>query len=147
MLSTYSRLIFIFLNKKQHQSNCIRKFCKEYNIELQDKTLSSPVYCLEVIENTDPPLNKETEQNDENLIIDNKQDSPEEITNVTQIFQAEPMSIDPQINHKRKADQLVDEQVSDNENAPPTKKPARPTRSTRSNSSQIIIEMKKAKNK
>ncbi|CAF1473967.1 unnamed protein product [Adineta steineri] len=82
---------------------------KEYNIELQDKALSSPVYYLEEIENTDPPLNKEIERNDENLIIDNKQDSPEEITNVTQIFQGEPMSTDPQISHKRKADQLVDE--------------------------------------
>ncbi|CAF1455330.1 unnamed protein product [Adineta steineri] len=128
MLSTYSRLIFIFLNEKQHQSNCIRKVCKEYNIELQDKTLSSPVYCLKEIENTDQPLNKETEQNDENLIIDNKQDNPEEITNVTQIFQAEPMSTDPQISHKRKADQLVDEQALYKENTPPTKKPTRSTR-------------------
>jgi hypothetical protein len=55
------------------------------------------------------------------LIIDNKQGSPEEIPNVCQIIQAEPMSIDPQISHKRKADQLVDEQASDNENAPPKK--------------------------
>ncbi|CAF0872283.1 unnamed protein product [Adineta steineri] len=128
MLSTYSRLTFIFLNEKQHQSNCIRKFCKEYNIELQDKTLSSPVCCLEEIENIDPPLNKETEQNDENLIIGNKQDNPEEITNVTQIFQAEPMSTDLHISHKRKADQLVDEQALYNENTPPTKKSTRLTR-------------------
>ncbi|CAF1009503.1 unnamed protein product [Adineta steineri] len=128
MLSTYSRLIFLILNEKQHQSNCIRKFCKEYNIELQDKPLSSPVYCLEEIENTDPPLNKETEQNDENLIIDNKQDRAEKITNVSQIFQVEPMSTDPQISHKRKADQLVDEQVLYNENTPPTKKPPQSTR-------------------
>ncbi|CAF1386759.1 unnamed protein product [Adineta steineri] len=80
------------------------------------------------IENIDPPLNKETEQDDENSIIDKKQDSSTEITNVAQIIQAEPMSIDPQINQKRKSDQLVDEQASDNENAPPTKKPTRPTR-------------------
>ncbi|CAF4169922.1 unnamed protein product [Adineta steineri] len=81
-----------------------------------------------IIENIDPPLNKETEQDDENSIIDKKQDSSTEITNVAQIIQAEPMSIDPQINQKRKSDQLVDEQASDNENAPPTKKPTRPTR-------------------
>ncbi|CAF4186156.1 unnamed protein product, partial [Adineta steineri] len=99
-----------------------------YNIELQDKPSLSPIHCLEEIENTDPPLNKETEQNDENLVIDNKQDSPEEITNVTQIFQAEPMSTDPQISHKRNANQLVDEQVLYNENTPPTKRPTRSTR-------------------
>ncbi|CAF1115809.1 unnamed protein product [Adineta steineri] len=100
------------------------------NIELQDKPSSSPIHCLEEIENVDPPLNKETEQNDENLIIDKKQDSPTEIINMAQIIQTEPMSIDTQINHKRMADQIVDEQISDNENAPPTKKPTRSTRST-----------------
>ncbi|CAF1560249.1 unnamed protein product [Adineta steineri] len=142
---TAIRFLYVyFLNEKQHQSNCIRKFCKEYNIELQDKSSSSPIDRLEEIENVDPPLNKETEQDDENLFIDKKQDSPTEMINVAQIIQAEPMSIDPQINHKRKADQLVDEQASDNENAPPTKKtarptkkptqPTRPTRSTRSTS-------------
>ncbi|CAF1333975.1 unnamed protein product, partial [Adineta steineri] len=123
MLSKYSRLIVIFLNEKQHQSNCIRKFCKEYNIELQDKPSSSPIHRLEETEDTDPPLNKETEQNDENLIIDDKQDSPAQITNVSQIYQAELMSIDPQISHKRKADQLLDEQASYDENTPATKKP------------------------
>ncbi|CAF4165015.1 unnamed protein product, partial [Adineta steineri] len=129
---TAIRFLYVyFLNEKQHQSNCIRKFCKEYNIELQDKSSSSPIDRLEEIENVDPTLNNETEQDDENLIIDKKQDSPTEIINVAQIIQAEPMSIDPQINQKRKSDQLVDEQASDNENAPPPKKPTRPTRSTR----------------
>ncbi|CAF4108891.1 unnamed protein product [Adineta steineri] len=142
---TAIRFLYVyFLNEKQHQSNCIRKFCKEYNIELEDKSSSTPIDRLEEIENVDPPLNKETEQDDENLFIDKKQDSPTEMINVAQIIQAEPMSIDPQINQKRKSDQLVDEQASDNENAPPTKKtarptkkptqPTRPTRSTRSTS-------------
>ncbi|CAF1444936.1 unnamed protein product [Adineta steineri] len=88
-------LYIYLLNEKQHQSSCIRAFRKQYNIELQDKSSSSPIHRLKELENTDLPLNKEIEQNDENLIIDNKQDRPEEILNVSQIFQAERMSTDP----------------------------------------------------
>ncbi|CAF1405605.1 unnamed protein product, partial [Adineta steineri] len=93
-----------------------------YNIELQDKPLLSPIYCLAETENTDPPFNKETEPNDENLIIDNKQDSPDEIPNVFIVIPGESMSTDLQISHKRKANQLVDEEASYNENILPTKK-------------------------
>ncbi|CAF4293166.1 unnamed protein product, partial [Adineta steineri] len=116
------------LNEKQHQSNYIRKFCKECNIELEDEPSSSLIDRLEEIENIDPLLNKEIELNDENLFIDSKQDSPAEIRNISQIFQAEPMSTDPQISHKRNANQLLDEQASYDENTPPTKRPTRSTR-------------------
>ncbi len=33
---------FYFLNDKQQQSNSIRRFCEEYNIELQDNLSPSP---------------------------------------------------------------------------------------------------------
>ncbi|CAF2713622.1 unnamed protein product [Rotaria sp. Silwood2] len=43
------RFVYVyFLNDKQQQSNSIRRFCKEYNIELQDK----PSPCLNPLEQT-----------------------------------------------------------------------------------------------
>ncbi|CAF4708623.1 unnamed protein product, partial [Rotaria sp. Silwood2] len=43
------RFVYVyFLNDKQQQSNSIRRFCKKYNIELQDK----PSPCLNPLEQT-----------------------------------------------------------------------------------------------
>ncbi len=58
------RFLYVyFLNDKQQQSNNIRRFCKEYNIELQDKLSPSPNQFEETTNNDtldlDEPENSE----------------------------------------------------------------------------------------
>ena len=52
------RFLYVyFLNDKQQQSNVIRRFCKEYNIEIQDNIPSLPNQTEEAANSTDNTLN------------------------------------------------------------------------------------------
>jgi hypothetical protein len=115
---TAVRFLYVYLmNDKQQQSNNIRKFCKEYNIELEDKLSSSSVVRSE-----------ETKNSDADLTDMHEQYNSEEMCSEVQVPTPEPMTTDQQPTHKRKADQLLDSELLPEENVPPPKRTLRRTR-------------------
>ncbi|CAF1547052.1 unnamed protein product, partial [Rotaria sordida] len=56
------------MNDKQQQSNVIRKFCKVYNIQLQDNSSSSNAALLEETKINDTYLNDRRENDEEQNI-------------------------------------------------------------------------------
>ncbi|CAF3338490.1 unnamed protein product [Rotaria sp. Silwood2] len=63
------RFLYVyFMNDKQQQSNVIRKFCKVYNIQLQDNPSSSNAALLEETKINDMYLNDRRENNEEQNI-------------------------------------------------------------------------------
>ncbi|CAF1478932.1 unnamed protein product [Rotaria sordida] len=66
---TVVRFLYVyFMNDKQQQSNVIRKFCKVYNIQLQDNPSSSNAALLEETKINDTYLNDRRENNEEQNI-------------------------------------------------------------------------------
>jgi len=66
---TAVRFLYVyFMNDKQQQSNVIRKFCKVYNIQLQDNPSSSNAALLEETKINDTYLNDRRENNEEQNI-------------------------------------------------------------------------------
>ncbi|CAF1294026.1 unnamed protein product [Rotaria sordida] len=102
------------MNDKYQQSNIIRRFCKEYNIEVQDKPILTSVSRSERIENNELLVDGDT-TNDNNI----------------HVLQFSPISPDQQSPSKRKANQIYESEQSLTENYPPTKKLARATRRKR----------------
>ena len=63
---TAVRFLYVyFMNDKQQQSSDIRKFCKVYNIQLQDNPSSSNTVLLKETKINDTYLNDRRENNEE----------------------------------------------------------------------------------
>ncbi|CAF1996641.1 unnamed protein product [Rotaria magnacalcarata] len=115
-----------FLNDKQQQSNSIRRFCKEYNIELQSKP-SASLNQLATKTNNNTLDPDELENSDHNSIIDSEEKNTAIIHDEDQTSLTIFVPNNPRPASKRKADQLIDPQNIDKENAPTTKRPTRST--------------------
>ncbi|CAF5018301.1 unnamed protein product, partial [Rotaria sp. Silwood1] len=118
---TAIRFLYVyFLNDKQQQSNTIRRFCKEYNIELQHN-FSPSANSLEEISNNntsnfdEPQHTILTEQNNNEIVSDQ-----------FSIAVSNPRPTTRPNNCERKAAELIDSANSGEKNTSPTKK----TRST-----------------
>ncbi|CAF3653232.1 unnamed protein product [Rotaria sp. Silwood1] len=105
------------MNDKQKQSNKIRRFCKEYNIELQDESSLSSNPRYERTENYEASLN-----NDGGITVMYEQNVHQQIFNEVQILPFQSIASDQQSIHKRKADEICDLEPSPEENTPLTKK-------------------------
>ena len=125
------RFLYVyFLNDKQQQSNSIRRFFKEYNIELPDK-LSRSVSPLEESMNDNKLDLDESENSDHVLTVVNEEKNNEVIRDESSISITKPRSVTRQTTHKRKADQLIDPENTGEENTPPTKRTTRSTNQKR----------------
>lgn len=121
------RFLYVyFLNDKQQQSNSIRRFCKEYDIQLQDKLLPS-LSQLEEATNSDTLDLDEPENSEHDLIIVAEEKNNEVIRDESPVSTTHPVPIIRQNAHKRKTDQLIDSENTDEEYTPPTKKTIRST--------------------
>ncbi|CAF4941692.1 unnamed protein product, partial [Rotaria sp. Silwood1] len=101
------------MNDKQKQSNKIRKFCKEYNIELHDKPSLSSNSRYEGTENYEASLN-----NDGGITVIYEQNVDKQIFNEVQILPSQSIASDKQTIHKRKPDEICDLEQSPEENTP-----------------------------
>jgi hypothetical protein len=115
-----------FFNDKQQQSNSIRRFCREYNIELQDKPSSSLNQLEETTNNNTLDID-EPENTDHDLTVVSKENNNEKVDDESQISTPDLVPIKRSTTRKRKADQLIDSQNIDEENIPPPKKATRST--------------------
>ncbi|CAF4921211.1 unnamed protein product [Rotaria sp. Silwood1] len=79
------------MNDKQKQSNKIRRFCKEYNIELQDESSLSSNPRYERTENYEASLN-----NDGGITVMYEQNVHQQIFNEVQILPFQSIASDQQ---------------------------------------------------
>ena len=129
---TASRFLYVYLmNDKYQQSNIIRRFCKEYNIEVQDKPILTSVSRSERIENNELLVDGDTTNDNNALTNSHEQNNSKQISDQIHVLQFLPISPDQQSPSKRKANQIYESEQSLTENYPPTKKPARATRRKR----------------
>ncbi|CAF4552687.1 unnamed protein product [Rotaria sp. Silwood2] len=133
---TVARFLCIYLlHDKQQQSSNIRRFCKEYNIDLQDQSLLSsdlpsdlsPDRLPEKTQNKETSIDNYTASNDYGLTTVHEQNDSDQFANQVQIIpsQLAPTNIQP--TQKRKANQIDDSEQLFEENNPPTKKTVRVT--------------------
>jgi hypothetical protein len=115
-----------FFNDKQQQSNSIRRFCKEYNIELHDKPNSS-VNQLEETTNNNTLNLDEPENDDVDLVVVSKQQNYESANDEAHISPSHLEPVNRPTTRKRKVDQLIDSPNIDEENTPPPRKTTRST--------------------
>ncbi|CAF1446960.1 unnamed protein product [Rotaria sordida] len=115
---------------KQQQSNSISRFCKGYNIELQDK-LSPFINQLEETTNSNTLDLYEPENDDHDLTVVTEGKNNEVIHDESSISTPHLHPVIRQNAYKRKADQLIDPENTGEENAPSTKKTTRSTRRKR----------------
>jgi hypothetical protein len=151
---TAARFFYVyFLNEKQQQSNSIRRFCNEYNIEIQDKP-SVPINPLEEITNDDisnfdePHESSNLDQPDDissfdkpddisnfdesdgcnlDLVVPSKKQTYESTHDKTHLSQSNAKTSNHRVNRKRKSDQFMNSTAIDQENAPPRKRMTRST--------------------
>jgi hypothetical protein len=129
---TALRFLYVyFMNDKLQQSNNIRKFCKEYNIALQDKPSSSSISRFEETENNNGLINHENKNTDVDSTIMYEHNSNGPTLSDIQVSASEPIATDQQAIRKRKVDQLLDSEVLREQNGPPTKKNTRVLREKR----------------
>ncbi len=84
------RFLYVyFLNDKQKESNIIRRFFKEYKIEIQDKP-SSSINELEETTNSDTSNLDELENDDLDLVVVSKQQNYESADDEAHISPSDP---------------------------------------------------------
>ncbi|CAF1380950.1 unnamed protein product [Rotaria sp. Silwood1] len=113
------RFLYVyFLNDKQQPSNIIRRFCKEYNIEIQENLPSLANQNEEAADSTnntfsyDVPEDITADQEKENKNTSDQLSTPA----------SNPQPITNQNSRKRKPARLTDPLTNDEQNTPPTKK-------------------------
>ncbi|CAF4346441.1 unnamed protein product [Rotaria socialis] len=140
---TVARFLCVYLlHDKQQQSSNIRRFCKEYNIELQDQSsLSSdlpsdlpldhlpdrlldrlPDRLPEQTQNKATSINNYTASNNDGLTIIHKQNDSDRFRNQIHIIPSQLTLTNLRPTQKRKANQIDDSEQLIEENNPPTKK-------------------------
>ena len=125
------RFLYVyFFNDKQQQSNNIRRFCKEYNIEIQEKSPPSPAELRET-EDNDALHTHESEYGDDASTTISEEQSHEKICDEVQISTPIPLQTIQEATNKRKAEHIIDPQDADEENTPPRKQTCRSTRQKR----------------
>ncbi len=116
-----------FLNDKQQQSNSIRRFCKEYDIEIQD-TPSVSTNPLEEITNDDISNFDASDHSNLDLAVPSKKQIYGSKRNEVHLSQSSEETSSLRFNRKRKSDQFTNSTTIDQENAPPRKRITRSTK-------------------
>ena len=116
---------------KGQQSNVIRRFCKEYNIQLPDKPVLKINY-RQGIKSSNSMLDSDKTDHDDVLTVLQEENNNEQLPDDTQLTQCEYASSHQQNPAKRKIDEMNNLEPMSNENNPPCKRRGRPTRRKRS---------------
>ncbi|CAF3332358.1 unnamed protein product [Rotaria sp. Silwood2] len=137
---TIARFLYVYLlHDKQLQTSNIRRFCKEYNIELEDQSLVSsdlasdrpPDHPPEQTKSKEASISNDTTSTDEGLIVIHEQNDSDQFTYQIPIIPSQPTSTNLPPTQKRKANQIDDSDQLLEENNPPTKKAVRGPRRKR----------------
>ncbi|CAF1518202.1 unnamed protein product [Rotaria magnacalcarata] len=129
---TAIRFLYVYLMvDKGQQSNVIRRFCKEYNIQLPDKPVLKINY-RQGIKSSNSVLDNDKTDHDDVLTVLQEENNNEQLPDNTQLTQCESVSSNQQSPAKRKIDEMNNLEPMSNENNPPCKRRGRPTRRKRS---------------
>ena len=120
-------LYMYLLADKGQQSTVIRRFCKEYNIQLPDKSALKINYRRGIKSNNSVP-NNDTMNHDGALTVLQEDNSSEQVPDKTHTIQFESVSSHHQSQSKRKIDEANDLEPTSNENNPPCKRRDKATR-------------------